>query len=155
MEVILLEKVGRFGQLGDKVQVKPGFARNYLIPKGMALPATPRNLADFEERRAALERQEAEAMSRASKLAAALEETELVIRRKAGSEGRLFGSVNAADVAQSLAESGHEISRQQLRMPDEGIRRLGRYTVLVRIHSDIKATVDVLVEEEQASASSS
>ncbi|WP_025769831.1 50S ribosomal protein L9 [Thioalkalivibrio sp. HK1] len=154
MEVILLERVGRFGQLGDKVQVKPGFARNYLIPKGMALPATSKNLAEFEERRAALERQEAEAMSRAEKLAAALEDTELLIRRKAGTEGRLFGSVNAADVAQALAESGHEIARQQLRMPDEGIRRLGTYTVAVRIHSDIKAMISVVVEEEEPASSS-
>ena len=149
MEVILLEKVQRLGSLGDKVSVKPGFARNYLIPKGIAVVATPANVADFEARRAELERREAEILDTAEKRVAALEKAEITVLRKAGEGGRLFGSVGAADVAQALEEAGHEVSRQQVRMPGgEPIRELGEHAVTIHVHTDVDAVVRLKVEPE-------
>ena len=153
MEVILLEKVQRLGSLGDKVSVKAGFARNYLIPKGIAVAATPENVAGFEERRAELERQEAEALAAAGQRAAAFEEVEITVLRKAGEEGRLFGSVGPADVAQALEEAGHEVARQQVRMPEgDPIRQLGEYDVTIRVHADVEAVIRLKVELEPAGA---
>ena len=153
MEVILLEKVQRLGSLGDKVSVKAGFARNYLIPKGIAVAATPENVAGFEERRAELERQEAEALAAAGQRAAAFEEVEITVLRKAGEEGRLFGSVGPADVAQALGEAGHEVARQQVRMPEgDPIRQLGEYDVTIRVHADVEAVIRLKVEPEPAGA---
>ena len=153
MEVILLEKVQRLGSLGDKVSVKAGFARNYLIPKGIAVAATPENVAGFEERRAELERQEAEALAAAGQRAAAFEEVEITVLRKAGEEGRLFGSVGPADVAQALGEAGHEVVRQQVRMPEgDPIRQLGEYDVTIRVHADVEAVIRLKVEPEPAGA---
>ena len=153
MEVILLEKVQRLGSLGDKVSVKAGFARNYLIPKGIAVAATPENVAGFEERRAELERQEAEALAAAGQRAAAFEEVEITVLRKAGEEGRLFGSVGPADVAQALEEAGHEVARQQVRMPEgDPIRQLGEYDVTIRVHADVEAVIRLKVEPEPAGA---
>ena len=153
MEVILLEKVQRLGSLGDKVSVKAGFARNYLIPKGIAVAATPENVAGFEERRAELERQEAEALAAAGHQAAAFEEVEITVLRKAGEEGRLFGSVGPADVAQALGEAGHEVARQQVRMPEgDPIRQLGEYDVTIRVHADVEAVIRLKVEPEPAGA---
>ena len=149
MEVILLEKVQRLGGLGDKVSVKSGFARNYLIPKGIAVPATPRYIAEFEERREELERREAEALAAAEKQANSLEGVEITVLRKAGEEGRLFGSVGAADIAQALSELGHGVLRQQVRMPGgEPIRQLGEYSVSIHVDSEFDATVSLTVERE-------
>ena len=153
MEVILLEKVQRLGSLGDKVSVKAGFARNYLIPKGIAVAATPENMAGFEARRAELERQEAEARAEAGKRAAAFEEVEITVLRKAGEEGRLFGSVGPADVAQALGEAGLEVARQQVRMPGgDPVRQLGEYDVTVHVHADVQAVVRLKVEPEPVGA---
>ena len=153
MEVILLEKVQRLGSLGDKVSVKAGFARNYLIPKGIAVAATPENVAGFEARRAELERQEAEARAEAGKRAAAFEEVEITVLRKAGEEGRLFGSVGPADVAQALGEAGLEVARQQVRMPGgDPVRQLGEYDVTVHVHADVQAVVRLKVEPEPVGA---
>ena len=153
MEVILLEKVQRLGSLGDKVSVKAGFARNYLIPKGIAVAATPENVAGFEERRAELERQEAEALAEAGQRAVAFEGVEITVLRKAGEEGRLFGSVGPADVAQVLTEAGHEVARQQVRMPGgDPIRQLGEYDVTIRVHADVEAVIRLKVEPEPAGA---
>lgn len=149
MEVILLGKVERLGSLGDKVSVKPGFARNYLIPKGIAVAATPANVAGFEARREELERREAEILDTAEKRVAALEKVELTVVRKAGEEGRLFGSVGPADVAQALEEAGYEIARQQVRMPGgEPVRQIGEYAVTIRVHADVEAVVRLKVEPE-------
>ena len=153
MEVILLEKVQRLGSLGDKVSVKAGFARNYLIPQGIAVAATPENVAGFEERRAELERQEAEALAEAGQRAVAFEGVEITVLRKAGEEGRLFGSVGPADVAQVLTEAGHEVARQQVRMPGgDPIRQLGEYDVTIRVHADVEAVIRLKVEPEPAGA---
>ena len=151
MEVILLERVQRLGGLGDKVSVKAGFARNYLIPKGIAVAATPRNMADFELRREELERREAEALAAAGKQAAALEDVEITVVRKAGENGRLFGSVGSADVAQALVDLGHEVARQQVRMPEgEPVRQLGEYVVGIHVEVDVDAAIKLKVEAESA-----
>ena len=149
MEVILLGKVERLGSLGDKVSVKAGFARNYLIPKGIAVAATSANVAGFEARREEIERREAETLDTAEKRAAALEKVELTVLRKAGEEGRLFGSVGPADVAQALEEAGHEIARQQVRMPGgDTVRQVGEYAVTIRVHADVEAVIRLKVEPE-------
>ena len=149
MEVILLETVQRLGGLGDKVSVKAGYARNYLIPKGIALAATPRNVADFEARREELERREAEALRAAGGRATMLEGVEITVRRKAGEGGRLFGSVGSADVAEALVEAGHEARRQEVRMPDgDTIRQVGEYDVTIHIGPDVDAAIRLRVEPE-------
>ena len=153
MEVILLEKVQRLGGLGDKVSVKAGFARNYLIPKGVAVAATPKNMAAFEARREELERREAEALAAAGKRAAALEDVEITVLRKAGEGGRLFGSVGPMDIVQALAEIGHEVARQQVRMPEgDTIRQLGEYVVTIHIDAEVDAVIRLKVEPESDSA---
>ena len=149
MEVILLETVQRLGGLGDKVSVKAGYARNYLIPKGIAVAATPRNVADFETRREELERREAEALAAAGGRATMLEGVEITVRRKAGEGGRLFGSVGPADVAEALVDAGHEARRQEVRMPDgDTIRQVGEYDVIIHIGPDVEAVVRLKVEPE-------
>ena len=149
MEVILLETVQRLGGLGDKVSVKAGYARNYLIPKGIAVAATPRNVADFEARREELERREAEALAAAGGRATMLEGVEITVRRKAGEGGRLFGSVGPADVAEALVDAGHEARRQEVRMPDgDTIRQVGEYDVTIHIGPDVEAVVRLKVEPE-------
>jgi len=151
MEVILLEKVQRLGGLGDKVSVKAGYARNFLIPKGIAVAATPKNVVEFEARREELERREAEALAAAGNRAAGLDGVEITVFRKAGESGRLFGSVGPADVALALTESGHEISRQEVRMPDgETIRQVGEYDVTIHVSAGVDASIRLKVEPEPA-----
>ena len=151
MEVILLEKVQRLGGLGDKVSVKAGFARNYLIPKGIAVTATPKNMADFEARREELERREAQALAATGNRAAALEGVEITVLRKVGEGGRLFGSVGPADIVQALAEAGHEVARQEVRMPDgDTIRQVGEYDVTIHVSAQAEAVVRLNVEPEPA-----
>ena len=131
------------------MSVKAGFARNYLIPKGIAVAATPRNMVDFESRREELERREAEALAAAGKQAAALEDVEITVIRKAGENGRLFGSVGSADVTQALADLGHEVVRQQVRMPEgEPVRQLGEYVVGIHVDADVDASIKLKVEAE-------
>lgn len=151
MEVILLEKVQRLGGLGDKVSVKAGYARNFLIPKGIAVAATPKNVVEFEARREELERREAEALAEAGNRAAGLDGVEITVFRKAGESGRLFGSVGPADVALALTESGHEISRQEVRMPDgDTIRQVGEYDVTIHVSAGVDASIRLKVEPEPA-----
>ena len=151
MEVILLGKVQRLGGLGDKVSVKAGFARNYLIPKGIAVAATPRNVAEFESRREELERREAQTLAAAGNRATALEGVEITVSRKAGEGGRLFGSVGPADIVQVLADAGHDIARQEVRMPDgDTIRWIGEYDVTIHISAEVEATIRLAVVPESA-----
>ena len=145
MEVILLERIAGLGGLGDRVDVKPGYARNYLVPQGKALSATERNIARFEERRAELERQAADEVVRAQRRSEDLAALELVVTRRAGGEGRLFGSVGIGDVAEAATEAGVEVRRNEVRMPDGPIRQTGRYEVAVRVHPDVEAAVRVAV----------
>lgn len=145
MEVILLERIAGLGGLGERVDVKPGYARNYLVPQGRALPATERNVARFEERRAELERQAADEVVRAERRREDLAALELVVTRRAGREGRLFGSVGIIDVAEAATDAGVEVRRNEVRMPDGPIRQTGRYEVSVRVHPDVEAAVRVAV----------
>ena len=145
MEVILLERIAGLGGLGDRVDVKPGYARNYLVPQGKALSATERNVARFKKRRAELERQAADEVVRATRRREDLAALDLVITRRAGGEGRLFGSVGIIDIAEAVAEAGVEVRRNEVRMPDGPIRQTGRYEVPVRVHPDIEAFVRVAV----------
>lgn len=148
MQVILLEKVQNVGELGDTVKVKPGYARNYLVPQGKAVPATPQHVAEFEEKRAELERQQAEVLAAAKTRAEALQGRTLSVVCKAGDEGRLFGSVGTQDIAEAAASAGLELSRNEIRLPKEFIRQVGEYEINVHLHTDVDATLmlDVVAE---------
>ena len=149
MNVILLEKIQNLGQLGDTVAVKPGFARNFLFPTGKAVPATDEHKAEFEARRAELERQQAEAETRARARAEQIEGVTVTVTSKAGDEGKLFGSVGSADVAAALGAKGAEVSRSEVRMPGgDSVRQLGEYAVEIQLHPDVIANVTLLVEAE-------
>ena len=132
-------------RLGDRVDVKPGYARNYLVPQGKALSATERNVARFEERRAELERQAEDEVVRARRRSEDLAALDLVITRRAGGEGRLFGSVGIIDVAEAATQAGVEVRRNEIRMPDGPIRQTGRHEVSIRVHPDVEAAVRVAV----------
>ena len=145
MKVILLEKVGRKGKLGDQVIVKKGFARNFLFPQGKAVPANADNLLKFEERRAELEAKAAATLAAAQKRADSISAVSLTIACKAGDEGKLFGSVGAQDIVTAMADAGVEIQRSEVRLPHGPIRNLGEYEVVVHVHEDIDANVKVFV----------
>jgi large subunit ribosomal protein L9 len=145
VEVILLDKVGSLGLLGDVVRVKPGYARNYLIPQGIAVRASKNNREAFEVRRAELELLQAGRLGEAQKRADTLAGLSLDVMVKAGDEGKLFGSVGAQDIADIAAAAGHAITRTEIRLADGPIRQTGEYEVEVRVHSDVVCTVTVNV----------
>ncbi len=149
MQIILLEKVANLGDLGDVVKVKEGYARNYLIPHGKAKRATEANLAEFEARRAELERIQAERLAGAQELAAKLEGVVVEVTRKAGMDGRLFGSVSNADIAEGLGAQGFDIDRAAIRMPDGPLKQVGEAQIDVGLHSDVVATITVSVLGDQ------
>ncbi len=148
MEIILLEKITNLGALGDRVKVKPGYARNFLIPKGKATAATAANLARFEARRAELERIAAEALAKAKTRAAQLAELIVTLSVKTGSEGRLFGSVGAADIANAVSAAGIELSKHEVRLPAGPIRQIGEYDVDLHMHSEVKTQIRVNIIAE-------
>ncbi|MCP3849953.1 MAG: 50S ribosomal protein L9 [Gammaproteobacteria bacterium] len=148
MNVILLEKINKLGLLGDQVSVKPGFGRNFLIPQGKALPATEANVKMFEGRRAELEAAAAESLAAATARAADINDKEVVIVRKAGDEGRMFGSVNNADIADALTAAGVNVEKREVRMPEGAIRELGEYDIEIHLHTDVNATVKAMIEAE-------
>ena len=145
MEVILLEKVANLGNLGDKVSVKAGYGRNYLLPQGKATVASAENAAAFEARRAELEKLAAEKKAYAESRAAQLAELEVTITATAGDEGKLFGSIGTHDIADALTASGVEVAKSEIRLPNGAIRLVGEYDVAVHLHSDVDATVRVVV----------
>ncbi|MBT0964180.1 50S ribosomal protein L9 [Denitromonas iodatirespirans] len=145
MQIILLEKVGKLGGLGDVVKVKDGYARNFLIPQGKAKRATDANMAEFEARRAELEALQGEKLAAAQSLAEKLESLMVQITRKAGMDGRLFGSVTNADVAEALAAQGFEIERSAIRMPDGPLKQVGDVQLEVGLHADVVTTITVSV----------
>ncbi len=150
MEVILLEKVENLGNLGDKVAVKPGYGRNYLIPSGKAAAATVRNLVKFEERRAELEKASAEALLAAQARAEALRSLAMItINSKAGEEGKLFGSVGTADISQGFTEAGVAVGKHELRLPNGPLRHLGEHEITVHLHTDVNVTVKIVVVAEE------
>ena len=148
MDVILLEKTQNLGDLGETVRVKPGFARNYLIPQGKAVSATPENIARFEAQRAELEKQQAETLAEAQTRADALNGTVVSIPAKAGDEGRLFGSIGAQDIASALCEAGSEVARHEVRLPVGPLRQTGDHEIGIHLHPDVEATVTVAVVPE-------
>ncbi|NLD69541.1 MAG: 50S ribosomal protein L9 [Limnobacter sp.] len=150
MQVILLEKVVNLGQLGDVVRVKDGYARNYLIPTGMARRATKAAIEEFEARRAELEKIQAERLAEAQALGRKLEGLEISLTEKAGVDGRLFGSVSNFDIANALKKQGFEIEKVMVRMPDGPLKAIGEYEVEVVPHTDVVATVKVAVVGETA-----
>lgn len=146
MEIILLEKIENVGSVGDRVTVKPGFARNYLIPQGKATFATPENIAKFEAMRADLEQKAAEELNAAQTRAKALEGLELRIEAQAGPEGRLFGSIGTTDIAAACAEQGVEIERSEVRLREGPLRSIGEHSVDFHLHSDVNVTLTVFVD---------
>jgi large subunit ribosomal protein L9 len=149
MQVILMDKVVNLGNLGDVVKVKEGYARNYLIPHGFAKRASAANMKVFEERRAELERIAAEKLAAAQAKAAKLEGFKVVIARKAGVDGRLFGSVSPADVADALTAQGVAIEKAMVRMPEGLLKIIGEFPLEVAPHADVVVTVTVVVTGEQ------
>lgn len=149
MQIILLEKVVNLGGLGDIVRVKDGYARNFLIPQGKAKRATEANKAEFEARRAEFERAQAEKLGAAQAVADKLEGLIVQIERKAGMDGRLFGSVGNADIAEALAAQGFEIDRSAVRMPEGPLKQVGDVQLEVALHSDVLANITVSVLGDQ------
>ena len=140
MEVILLEKVENLGSLGDRVNVKPGYGRNFLIPSGKATPATEKHIKAFEERRAELEK----AAARRDKLT----DMSITIKARAGDEGKLFGSVGTSDIAEAIVAAGVEVERSEVRLPEGAFRQLGEYRVLLHLHTDVNTEITLIVEAE-------
>ena len=148
MEVILLQKVENLGELGDKVAVKSGYGRNYLLPTGRAVSATKGNLEVFEARRAELEKQEAESFSAAEARKEKIESTAVTIARKAGDEGRLFGSVGTSDIAKACADAGIEVAKKEVRLPDGPMHNTGEFEVQLHLHSDVDAILKLHIVPE-------
>lgn len=148
MQVILLQRIVNLGKLGETVDVKPGYGRNYLIPQGKALPATPKNIEVFEARRAELEAQEAEELAAANKRAEELKDVNVIMRAKTGEEGKLFGSIGTRDIAEALTKSGLKVDRAEINLPEGSFRQVGEYNVNVQLHHDISADITVTILSE-------
>ncbi|MDD1625579.1 MAG: 50S ribosomal protein L9 [Methylococcaceae bacterium] len=148
MEVILLEKIANLGNLGDKVTIKSGYGRNYLVPQGKAVSATAKKIAEFEARRAELEKAAAEKLSAAQKLGNELSKLQIVITHKAGDEGRLFGSVGTHNIAEAITAAGIAVEKQQIRLPHGAIRQIGDYPIDINLHSDVIVTLSIKIAAE-------
>ncbi len=148
MEVILLEKIGKLGNLGDKVTVKAGFGRNYLMPQGKAVPATAGNVEKFEARRAELEAAAAETLTAAQTRAEALAGLNVTIVSKAGDEGKLFGSIGTRDIADAATAAGQEICKSEVRLPEGALRHIGEFEIAVQLHSEVTSSINVTVVAE-------
>jgi large subunit ribosomal protein L9 len=149
MEVILLEKVENLGNLGDKVAVRSGYARNFLVPSGKAKYATAENIAEFEARRAELEKAAAEALSTAQARGEKLDGMEITITMKSGSEGKLFGSVGTADIAEAITAAGVELAKREVRLPEGVIRMAGEYEIALHLHSDVDSSIKLTIVGEE------
>ena len=145
MEIILMDKVVNLGNLGDVVKVKDGYARNFLIPQGMAKRANKANIAAFAERKAELEKQSAEKLAAAQARAEKLAGIAITIAQKAGVDGRLFGSINNADIASALATQGMEVAKAEVRLPEGPLKAVGEYPVTLSLHSDVTCDITVAV----------
>jgi len=150
MQLILLQKVVNLGNLGDKVDVKPGYGRNYLVPQGKAVPATAANLAQFETRRAEYEAQAKSALEGAEGRRAQLEGASVTLYANASTEGKLYGSIGPREIAEALTKIGHPVEKAEVVMGEGAIRRTGEFEVTVHLHADIDAPVKVVVEPEAA-----
>ena len=149
MQVILLDKIAHLGKVGDQVNVKPGFARNYLIPQGKAVMATKANIEHFEARRAELEEKAAQALAAAVDRAARLEALgSVTIASKAGDEGRLFGSIGTRDIADAITAKGVEVAKSEVRLPNGLIRTLGEHEVTFQFHGEVFSHLNVVIVAE-------
>jgi len=148
VELILLEKVQKLGNLGDKVKVKPGYGRNYLVPAGKAIPATAGNIAEFEARRAELEKLALQKLSTAEERCAALQGFEIVLTANTGEEGKLYGSIGPREVAEAVTERGIALEKAEVIMGEGPIRYTGEHNVLVHLHADVEAEIKVIVNPE-------
>ena len=149
MEVILLQKVTNLGNIGDRVNVKSGFGRNFLLPQGKATLATADNIAKFEARRAELEKHAKEELSAAQVRATQLEGFKLSLTAKAGNEGKLFGSVGNVDIIEAMANAGHKVTRAEVRLPSGPLRHVGEHVVHIQLHADVLVEVPVTVTAEE------
>ena len=149
MEVILLSKVDNLGDLGDKVKVRPGYARNFLIPSGKAKFATAANLAEFEARREELEKLAAESRASAEARKAELDGAAISITAKSMGEGKLFGSVGMVDIVKALNEAGKSVEKKEIRLPDGAFRHAGEYQVDIHLHTDVNATINLEIIGEE------
>ncbi len=151
MEVILFEKIDRLGGIGDLVNVKAGFARNFLLPQGKAKVATDANKAEIEDRRAEFEKLAADSLSAAEKRREKIEVLSIEITAKSGTEGKLFGSIGNVDIASAITEAGVEVEKREVRLPDGPLRQAGEYEITLHLHSDVDAVVKVtIIGEEEA-----
>ncbi len=148
MEVILLDKVGKLGAIGDKVTVKSGYGRNYLLPQGKAVAATAKNIADFEARRAGLEAAAASKIAEATARAEKLAELSVTIAANAGDEGRLFGSIGTRDIAEAITAAGVAVLKSEVRLPQGVLREIGQYEIDVQLHAEVIQTVKLSVIAE-------
>ena len=148
MQVILLDKVGRLGNVGTQVKVKAGYGRNFLIPYGKAIPATEKNIAEFSIRRAELEAVAAAKLAAANARAALLAELVITLAANAGEGGKLFGSIGTRDIAEAISKAGHETTKAEVRMPAGPIREIGEFAIDIQLHSDVMQAVKVVVIAE-------
>ncbi|MCQ3828581.1 50S ribosomal protein L9 [Microbulbifer elongatus] len=148
MEVILLDKVGKLGNVGDRVEVKAGFGRNFLLPTGKAVLANAANVAEFEAKRAELEAAAAAKVSEAESRATKLADLVVTIAANAGDEGKLFGSIGTRDIAEAITAAGVEVAKAEVKLPEGALREVGEYDVDVQLHADVISTVKVVVEAE-------
>ncbi len=149
MDVILLEKIDRLGTLGDVVNVKPGYARNFLLPQGKAKVASPENIAELESRRAELEAAAAEVLAAAEARKTQLDGMEVSITSKSGTEGKLFGSVGNIDVADAITAAGVAVEKKEVRMPEGPIRMAGEYDIQLHLHADVDVVIKLVVIGEE------
>ena len=148
MQIILLQRIVNLGKLGETVDVKPGYGRNFLIPYGKALPATAVNIEKFEARRAELEAEEKKELDTAQERADALTDVNVIMRAKSGDEGKLFGSIGTRDIAEALTNSGLEVDRAEIKLPEGALRQVGEYNVDIQLHHDVTATILVTILSE-------
>ena len=148
MELILLEKVQKLGDLGDKVNVKPGYGRNYLVPQGKAVPATSANIAEFEKRRAELEKAAVAKLSSAEDRLKALDGFEINLVANASEEGKLYGSIGPREIAEAVEKEGPKLEKSEVIMGEGPIRYTGEHEVLVHLHADVETTIKVTIEAE-------
>jgi large subunit ribosomal protein L9 len=149
MDVILLEKVANLGNLGDRVAVRSGYARNFLLPKGKATLATVANVTRFEARRAELEKAANDQLAGAEGRKAKFEGFKLAITAKAGSEGKLFGSIGTTDIAEAASAAGHPLLRSEVRLPNGPLRTVGEHVVVVHLHTDINLELPIIISAEE------
>jgi len=151
MNIILLQKVANLGNIGDRVKVKSGYGRNFLLPKGRATLATPVNIAKFEAIRAELERKANEELAAAQQRAETLRDVKVTITSKAGAEGKLFGSVGTTDIAEAVTRMGLALARSEVRLPTGPLRNIGEHRVALHLHADLDVSLIVnIIAEEQA-----